>query len=51
MSGLHNHAVRVLARGELGVLAALLFAALLFYVIEPAFLSVRNIRAILTVVS
>jgi ribose/xylose/arabinose/galactoside ABC-type transport system permease subunit len=48
---LRSHAARVLALGELGVVAALLVAALLFYAIQPAFLSVRNIRAILTVVS
>ncbi len=51
MTGLRGHAVRVLALGELGVAVALLLAALLFYAIQPAFLSVRNIRAILTVVS
>jgi ribose transport system permease protein len=43
--------VRVLAVGEVGVLAALILIAGFFYLLEPAFLSVRNIRAILTVVS
>ena len=43
--------VRVLAVGEVGVLAALALIIAFFYVLEPAFLSDRNIRAILTVVS
>jgi ribose transport system permease protein len=43
--------VRVLAIGEVGVLAALVLIIAFFYVLEPAFLSDRNIRAILTVVS
>jgi len=37
--------------GEVGVIAALLLIVALFYVLEPAFLSERNIRAILSVVS
>ena len=43
--------VRVLAVGEVGVLAALALIIAFFYLLEPAFLSDRNIRAILTVVS
>ena len=43
--------VRVLAVGEVGVLAALVLIIAFFYLLEPAFLSDRNIRAILTVVS
>lgn len=43
--------VRVLAVGEVGVLAALILIVLFFYLLQPAFLSDRNIRAILTVVS
>jgi len=37
--------------GEVGVIAALLLIVALFYVLEPAFLSERNVRAILNVVS
>jgi len=37
--------------GEVGVIAALLLIVALFYVLEPAFLSERNIRAIFNVVS
>jgi len=37
--------------GEVGVIAALLLIVALFYVLQPAFLSERNIRAILNVVS
>ncbi len=43
--------VRVFAVGEVGVLAALILIVLFFYLLEPAFLSDRNLRAILTVVS
>src|SRR4026207_134556 len=43
--------VRLFAVGEVGVLAALVVIVLFFYILEPAFLSNRNIRAILTVVS
>ena len=48
---LRDRLVRVLAVGEVGVLAALILIVGFFYVLEPAFLSDRNIRAILTVVS
>jgi ribose/xylose/arabinose/galactoside ABC-type transport system permease subunit len=44
-------AVRMIAIGEVGVIAALLLLVALFYVLQPAFLSVRNVRAILQVVS
>jgi len=37
--------------GEIGVIAALLLIVALFYVLEPAFLSERNVRAIFNVVS
>jgi len=37
--------------GEVGVIAALLLIVALFYVLQPAFLSERNVRAILNVVS
>lgn len=43
--------MRLLAGGELGVLAALVIAVVFFYVLEPAFLSNRNVRAILAIVS
>lgn len=48
---LRDRLVRLFAVGEVGVLAALLVIVVFFYVLEPAFLSDRNIRAILTVVS
>jgi len=41
----------LIAVGEIGVIAALLLIVLLFYALEPAFLSARNLRAILNVVS
>ena len=43
--------MRLLAVGEVGVLAALILIVAFFYLLEPAFLSGRNIIAILTVVS
>lgn len=43
--------IGLVAVGEVGVLAALLLLVLLFYFLQPAFLSDRNIRAILQVVS
>jgi ribose transport system permease protein len=49
--GLRDHFTRLVAVGEVGVLLALILIVAFFYVIEPAFLSVRNIRAILRVVS
>jgi ribose transport system permease protein len=48
---LRARAVRMIAIGEVGVIAALLILVLLFYALQPAFLSERNIRAILQVVS
>jgi len=42
---------RVVAVGEVGVLLALALIVIFFYALEPAFLSPRNIRAILRVVS
>jgi ribose transport system permease protein len=43
--------VRVFAVGEVGVLTALILIVLFFYLLEPAFVSFRNVNAILTVVS
>jgi ribose/xylose/arabinose/galactoside ABC-type transport system permease subunit len=48
---LRARAIRLIAVGEVGVIAALLILVGLFYFIQPAFLSERNIRAILQVVS
>jgi ribose transport system permease protein len=44
-------AIRMIAIGEVGVIAALLLLVAFFYFLQPAFLSERNIRAILQVVS
>jgi ribose transport system permease protein len=44
-------AIRMIAIGEVGVIAALLLLIAFFYLLQPAFLSERNIRAILQVVS
>jgi ribose/xylose/arabinose/galactoside ABC-type transport system permease subunit len=44
-------AIRLIAVGEVGVIAALLILVAFFYLIQPAFLSERNVRAILQVVS
>lgn len=46
-----SRVIGLLAIGEVGVIAALLLIVGFFYVMEPAFLSERNIRAILNVVS
>jgi ribose transport system permease protein len=46
-----DRVLRLLAVSEVGVVAALAVIVLLFYAIEPAFLSDRNLRAIFTVVS
>lgn len=43
--------LRVFALGEAGVIAALITIALLFWLLEPAFLSDRNVRAMLNMVS
>jgi ribose transport system permease protein len=48
---LGDRIVRVFAVGEVGVLTALIIIVAFFYFLQPAFLSERNIRAILTVVS
>lgn len=42
---------RLVAVGEVGVLLALIVLVALFYALQPAFLSERNVRAILRVVS
>ena len=44
-------AIDLIAVGEVGVIAALLLLVALFYALQPAFLSERNVRAILQVVS
>jgi len=41
----------LVAVGEIGVIAALLLGVAFFYWLEPAFLSARNVRAILNVMS
>ena len=46
-----NRIIGFIAIGEVGVIAALLLLVAFFTFIEPAFLSVRNVRAILNVVS
>ena len=46
-----NRVIGLVAVGEIGVIAALVLIAGFFYVLEPAFLSGRNTRAILNVVS
>ncbi len=43
--------IRLFALGEAGVIAALIALALLFWMLEPAFLSGRNVRAMLNIVS
>jgi len=43
--------IGLIAIGEVGVIAALIILVALFYILQPAFLSDRNIRAILQVVS
>lgn len=48
---LRSRIIGVIAIGEVGVLAALVLIIAFFYALEPAFLSARNVRAILNVVS
>jgi ribose transport system permease protein len=48
---MRHRLIALIAVGELGVIAALLLLTAFFYALEPAFLSARNIRAILQVVS
>ena len=43
--------IRLITAGEVGVIAALILLAGFFWFLEPAFLSPRNVRAILNVVS
>jgi ribose transport system permease protein len=43
--------LRLFALGEAGVIAALILLALLFWLLEPAFLSERNVQAMLNMVS
>src|SRR5690606_41819319 len=43
--------ISLIAVGEVGVIAALLLIVAFFYLMEPAFLSERNVRAILNVTS
>ena len=48
---LRNRIISIIAIGEVGVIAALLLLVAFFYFVQPAFLSERNVRAILNVVS
>ncbi|MCX5514260.1 ABC transporter permease [Kaistia algarum] len=48
---LRDRLTRFVAVGEVGVLLALILIVIFFYAMEPAFLSERNVRAILRVVS
>lgn len=48
---LRQSIIRLITAGEVGVIAAALLLTLFFYLLEPAFLSARNVRAILNVVS
>ncbi|MBA3325827.1 MAG: ABC transporter permease [Rhodobacteraceae bacterium] len=48
---IRNRLIALVAVGEIGVLVALGLLVAFFYLLEPAFLSGRNIRAILQVVS
>jgi len=48
---LRNRVIAFIAIGEVGVIAALLLLVAFFYFVQPAFLSERNLRAILNVVS
>jgi ribose transport system permease protein len=46
-----DRVTRLIAVGEVGVLLALILIVAFFFALEPAFLSARNVRAILRVVS
>ena len=46
-----DRALNLLAAGEFGICCALALAVALFWMLEPAFLSERNVRAILSIVS
>lgn len=48
---LRNRVISFIAIGEVGVIAALVLLVAFFYFLQPAFLSERNVRAILNVVS
>lgn len=48
---MRNRVISFIAIGEVGVIAALLLIVAIFYLMEPAFLSERNVRAILNVTS
>lgn len=48
---LRSRVISFFAIGEVGVIAALILIVAFFYALEPAFLSERNVRAILNVVS
>lgn len=50
-SSVRRKLLRLLAVPELGVICALVLVAALFYSLEPAFMSARNVRAMLNVVS
>ncbi|WP_223475147.1 ABC transporter permease [Oricola indica] len=50
-SALRKITMRLVTGGEVGVIAALVLLAGFFWMIEPAFMSARNVRAILNVVS
>jgi len=50
-TALRQIGTRLLTGGEVGVIAALALLTMFFYALEPAFMSPRNLRAILNVVS
>lgn len=50
-TALRQIGTRLLTGGEVGVIAALVLLTAFFYALEPAFMSPRNLRAILNVVS
>lgn len=50
-TALRQIGTRLLTGGEVGVIAALVLLTVFFYALEPAFMSPRNLRAILNVVS
>ena len=51
VQSLRRRLIGFIAVGEVGVLAAMALLVAFFWLLEPAFLSERNIRAILNVVS
>ncbi len=50
-TGLRKIVMRLVTGGEVGVIAALVLLSTFFWMIEPAFMSARNVRAMLNVVS